>query len=119
MLKVISAIWLMVVIMASLCQAAQACQVDQFLLTKEGSLAASTPEVLLNAIKVDAEGNSEEIGRLIKHGAILRLTDNVKVEVLERSVKFKMLKIKFLDKKDPFWVKDGSLKSLVPSRRED
>jgi hypothetical protein len=58
------------------------------------------------------EGNKEKLSDLIKSGTVLRLTDNIKVQVLERSVEFKTLKIKFPDGKEPYWVKDGSLKQI-------
>jgi hypothetical protein len=37
---------------------------------------------------------------------------NLKVQVLERSFEFNMLKITFPDGKDPYWVKDGPLKQI-------
>ena len=93
-------------------QFASACQVDEFYNTKEGALAASTPETLLAAIKLDEEANKEKLADLMKSGAVLRLTDNVKVQVLERSFEFKTLKIKLPDGKTTYWVKDGSLKQI-------
>jgi hypothetical protein len=49
----------------------------------------------------------------VKSGSVLRLADDVKVQVLERSFEFKMLKIKFSDGKNhTYWVKEGSLKQL-------
>ncbi len=36
----------------------------------------------------------------------------IKVQVLERSVEFKTLKIELPDSKDTYWVKDGSLKRM-------
>jgi len=93
-------------------QYASACQVDEFYLTKEGALAASTQEALNAAIKFEEEGNKEKLADLMKSGAVLRLTDNIKVQVLERSVEFKTLKIKFPDGRGPYWVKDGSLKQI-------
>ncbi len=96
----------------SLRPAVYACQVDEFYHTKDGALAASTPEALLAAIKLEEEGSKDKLAELMKNGTVLRLTDNVKVQVLERSVEFKTLKIKFPDRKDPYWVKDGSLKQI-------
>jgi len=93
-------------------QTASACQVDEFYLTKEGALAASTPETLLTAIKFEEDGNKEKLADLVKRGMVLRLTNNVKVQVLERSVEFKTLKIKFPDEIASYWVKDGSLKQI-------
>jgi hypothetical protein len=91
---------------------ASACQVDEFYLTKDGALAASTPENLNAAVKFEEEGNRENLSGLMKSGAAQRLTDNIKVQVLERSVEFKMLKIKLPDGKEAYWVKDGSLKQI-------
>jgi len=91
---------------------ASACQVDEFYHTKESSLAASIPETLNTAIKFQEEGNKEMLADLMKSGTVMRLMGNLKVQVLERSFEFKMLKIKFPDGKDPYWVKDGSLKQI-------
>ena len=91
---------------------ASACQVDEFYHTMEGALAASTPETLNAAIKFQEEGNKEKLADLMKSGTVLRLTENIKVQVLERSFEFKTLKITFPDGKDPYWVKDGSLKQM-------
>ncbi len=93
-------------------QSASACQVDEFYLTKEGALAASTQETLSAASKFEEEGNREKLAGLMKSGTVLRLTDNVKVQVLERSVEFKTLQIKFPDGRGSYWVKDGSLKQI-------
>jgi hypothetical protein len=93
-------------------QSAPACQVDEFYNTKEGALAASTPESLNAAIKLEEEGNKDKLAVLVKSGTVLRLTDNIKVQVLERSFEFKALKIKFPDARDPSWVKDGSLRQI-------
>jgi hypothetical protein len=90
------------VIVISVYQSASACQVDEFYLTKEGALAASTPETLNSAIKFEAEGNKEKLADLMKTGTVLRLTDNSKVQVLERSFEFNMLKMKFSDGRDPY-----------------
>ncbi len=103
-------IYAITVISAS--QSASACQVDDFYLTKEGALAASTQETLNAAIRFQEEGNKEKLADLITSGTVLRLTNDIKVQVLERSVVFKTLKIKFLDGKEPYWVKDGSLKQI-------
>lgn len=81
-------------------QSASACQVDEFYNTKEGFLAASTPETLNAAIKLEEEGNKE------------RLADNARVQVLERSFEFKALKIKLPKGNSTYWVKDGSLKQI-------
>lgn len=94
-------------------QFASACQVDEFYHTNEGALAASTPQTLNAAITFQEEGNKEKLADLMKSGTVLRLTGNIKVQVLERSFEFKMLKITFPDGKDPYWVKDGSLKQIT------
>ncbi len=93
-------------------QYATACQVDEFYQTKEGALAASAPETLNAAIKLEEDGNKDELADLMKGGTVRRLENNVKVRVLERSFEFKMLKIKFPDRSDAYWVKDGSLKQI-------
>jgi len=99
-------------LLLSLSQFASACEVNEFYLTTDGTLAASTPEVLLAAIKFQEEGNKEKLEALIKSGTVLRLNDNMKVQVLERSVVFKTLKIKLPDGKELYWVKDGSLTQI-------
>jgi hypothetical protein len=99
-------------IMIPVYQFASACQVDEFYHTREGALAASTPETLHAAITYQEEGNADKLAGLVKSGAVRRLSENIKVQVLERSFDFKMLKIKFLDEKDPYWVTDGSLKQI-------
>lgn len=93
-------------------QSASACQVDEFYHTKESALAASTQEALNAATTFEEEGNKEKLAALITSATVLRLTDNIKVQVLERSVEFKTLKIKFPDGRGPYWVKDGSLKQI-------
>ncbi len=100
------------VMATSVHQYATACQVDEFYQTKEGALAASAPETLNAAIKLEEDGNKEKLAVLMKGGTVLRLSNNVKVRVLERSFEFKMLKIKFPDRSDAYWVKDGSLKQI-------
>jgi hypothetical protein len=89
-----------------------ACQVDEFYHTKDGVLAASTPEILTSAIKFGEEGNKEKLADLITNGTILRLTGNIKVQVLERSFEYKTLKIKLPEGTATYWVKDGSLKQI-------
>ena len=42
-------------------QFASACQVDEFYHTNEGALAASTPETLITAIKLQEDGNKEKL----------------------------------------------------------
>lgn len=100
------------VILISGYQSVLACQVDDFYLTKDGTLAASTPETLNAAIRLEEEGNKEKLGDLMKKGTVLQLKVNIKVQALERSFEFKMLKIMFPDRQKPYWVKDGSLKQI-------
>ena len=100
------------VMVLSLSQFSSACEVNEFYLTIDGTLAASTPEILRAAIKFQDEGNKENLAGLIKNGAVLRLSDNIKVQVLERPVVFKTLKIKLPDGKELYWVKDGTLKQI-------
>jgi len=92
-------------------QAAWACQVDEFYNTKEGSLAATTPEILNEAEKYE-EDNKDKLAALLGNRSVLRLKGDIKVQVLERSVEFKTLRIKYLDEGNPYWVKDGSLKQI-------
>ena len=112
MTKTIICFVIYAVMVISASQSASACQVDDFYLTKEGALAASTQETLNAAIRFQEEGNKEKLADLITSGTVLRLTNDIKVQVLERSVEFKTLKIKFPDGKEPYWVKDGSLKQI-------
>jgi len=93
-------------------QPASACQVDEFYTTKEGSLAATTPEILNEAVKYEDEGNKDKLAGLVSNRSVLRLKGDIKVQVLERSVEFKTLKIKYLDEGNLYWVKDGSLKQI-------
>ncbi len=96
----------------SLHRAAWACQVDEFYLTTDGSLAASTPENLSEASNYQGRGDEKKLADMIKGGIVMQLKGNIKVQALERSVEYRMLKIKFLDQGTPFWVKDGSLKRI-------
>jgi hypothetical protein len=110
--KTIILIVVCAVMLISVCQFASACQVDEFYNTKGGALAASTPEILIAAIKLEEEGSREKLADHMKSGTVLRLTDNIKVQVLERSVEFKTLKIKLPEENAACWVRDGSLKQL-------
>lgn len=112
MTKAIIGIVVFCVVVISLYQSALPCQVDDFYLTKDGTLAASSPEMLNEAVRLEEEGNNGKLGDLMKSGAVLQLAADIKVKVLERSFEFKMLKIKLPDRKDPYWVKDGSLKQI-------
>ncbi len=109
-LVVRAATWVMLIVI-SLYSSVFACQVDDFLLTKEGSLAAVTPEVLNDALS-KAQGDQARLSGLLQKGTILKLREGIKVQVLERSVEWKMLKIKLPDGSATYWVKDGSLKQI-------
>ncbi len=93
-------------------RAAWACQVDEFFLTTDGSLGASTPENLREANKYQGRGDQKKLDGMIKSGIVMQLKGNIKVQALERSVEYRMLKIKFLDRRTAFWVQDGSLKRI-------
>ena len=97
-----------VILVISQHSAAYPCSVDDFLLTKEGSLAAATPQELHRVTSLVTD-NKANLTELAKHGAVLELKGGVKVQVLERSVEWKMLKIKFPDDNKTYWVKDGAL----------
>ena len=100
-------VWLVL----SLFSAVYACQVDDFFLTKEGSLAAVTPQEL-NDVLASTADNQAKLTDHLKAGTVLKLKEGVKVQVLERSVEWKMLKIKFPDGDAIYWVKDGSLSPI-------
>jgi len=101
-------------LLTSVHRSALACQVDELYLTKEGPLAAATPQTLNEAIKYEEGGDKDKIAGLLglDNGTVLRLKGDIKVQVLERSFEFKTLKIKFSDRADLYWVKDGSLKQI-------
>ncbi len=98
-------------IVISLYSSVFACQVDDFLLTREDNLAAVTPEALNDALASQAI-NHAKLTDLLQKGTVLKLKEGVKVQVLERSVEWKMLKIKLPDEKATYWVKDGALKQI-------
>ena len=100
-----------VLIIISFISAAYACQVDDFYMTKEGNLAAVTPEAL-NDILTSAQGNQAKLTGLLQAGTVLKLKEGIKVQVLERSVEWNMLKIKLPDRNATYWVKDGSLRPI-------
>lgn len=104
------ATWVLLIVI-SLCSYVFACQVDDFLLTREGNLAAQTPEALNDAL-TKAQGDQARLTDFLEKGIILKLKDGVKVQVLERSVEWKMLKIQLPDGKATYWVKDGALKQI-------
>jgi hypothetical protein len=93
-------------------QAAWGCQVDDFYLTKGGSLAAASPERLQEAGAYEKENNKEKLDDLLKNKQVMRLEDNRRVRALERSFAMKMIKIKFEDDGDVYWVNDGALRQI-------
>ncbi len=100
------------IVLFSLHNAAWACRVDEFYLTTEGSLGASTPQNLNEAMNYQGKADQKKLAAMIKGGTAIQLKGGIKVQALERSVEYKMIKIKFLDQETPFWVKDGSLKRI-------
>ncbi len=100
-------VWLVFILLS----AVYACQVDDFYLTKEGSLAAVTPQTLNDAL-ASAPDNQTKLTALLKNGTVLKLKEGVKVQVLERSVEWKMLRIQLPDGNAAYWVKDGSLRPI-------
>jgi hypothetical protein len=90
---------------------AYACQVDDFLFTREDNLAAITPEALNDAL-TRAQGDQAKLTDLLQKGTVLKLKEGVKVQVLERSFEWNMLKIKLPDGNATYWVKDGALKQI-------
>jgi hypothetical protein len=92
--------------------ASVACQVDVFFLTKDGSIAAVNNETLAQAVKYAEAGRQDGLSALEKKGLVVRLKEDDKVQVLERSLEWKTLEIKFMNGDGPYWVKDGSLKRI-------
>ena len=78
-LYLVTCVWLL---LTSLASAVYACQVDDLLLTKEGSLAAATPEAL-NDILTSDQGGGTKLTGLLENGTVLKLKEGVKVRVLE------------------------------------
>src|SRR5512135_3433198 len=85
----------------SLHRVAWACQVDEFYMTTEGSLGASTPENLTEAISYQEHGDQKKLAAMIEGGMVMQLKGNIKVQALERSVEYRMINIKFLDQGTP------------------
>lgn len=93
-----------------------ACQVDEFYLAKEGTLAASTAEKLNEANGYQNKADQDKLLSMIKAGTVLRLKEGVKVRVTERSFEYRMLKISLPDSGIPYWVNDGTLKPIECER---
>ncbi len=89
-----------------------ACQVDDCFLTTAGYLASSSPERLQEANRYMQAGNKDKLDELIYSKLVLVLKDDVKVHALEWSIERKMIKVKFEDGNDAYWVNDGALKHL-------
>jgi len=100
-------------VLVSLHPAVPACQVDEFYLTTEGPLAASTPENLREASTYQEKGDREKLAVMMKNGMVIKLKEDIKVQVLERSFEHRMLKFRFLDQGASYWVKDGSLRQII------
>ncbi len=88
-----------------------ACQVDDFLLTKENTVAAATPEAL-NAAVASVQANPAKLNELLQAGTIVQIKEGTKVQVKERSFEWKMLKITLPDGTASYWVMDGTLKQI-------
>jgi hypothetical protein len=89
-----------------------ACQVDDCYLTTAGYLASSSPERLQDANRYMREGNKDKLDGLINSKLVLVLKDDVKVRALEWSIERKMIKVKFEDGNEAYWVNDGALKHI-------
>ena len=87
---------------------ASACQVDEFYLTNGGNLAGTTQDNLSKAEKADPQSLAD----MIENRGIIRLQDNIKVQAIERSVEYKMIKIKLPDSDFPVWVREDALKRI-------
>ncbi len=72
---------------------ASACQVDEFYLTNGGNLAGTTQNNLAKAEKADPQSHAS----MIESNGIIRLQDNVRVQAVERSIEYQMIKIKLPD----------------------
>ncbi len=95
----------------SLHGAVYACQVDEFYLTKESTLAAATPEALNSAVAL-AQADQAKLNDLIKAGTVIRVKEGTKVQVKERSFERKMLKIELPAGTTSYWIHDGVLKEI-------
>ena len=97
----------------SFCRTALSCQVDECFLTRAGYyLASSSTERLKEANSYETAGNKEKLDELLKNKIVLRLKDDVKVQALEWSIELKMIKIKFDDSGETYWVNDGALRQI-------
>ncbi len=101
-----------VIVLLLFYRAGSACQVNEVYLTKEGSLAATTAEKLSEANGYHDKADQGKLSSMMKTGTVIRLKEDVKVRVTERSVEYRMLKISLPDREIPFWVNDGALKPM-------
>ncbi len=88
------------------------CRADEFYLTEGGFLAGSTPENLLKAMEYQEKNFIPGLSRLMIHNEVIRLKNDVKVRVLERSAERHMIRIEFPDSKASYWVKEEALKKI-------
>ncbi len=88
------------------------CLADEFYLTEGGFLAGSTPENLLKGMEFQEKNFIPGLSRLMIHNEVIRLKNDVKVRVLERSAERHMIRIEFLDSKASYWVKEEALKEI-------
>ncbi len=85
---------------------ASGCQVDEFYLSNGGHLAGTTQENLSKAEKADPKG----LASMIENKGVIRLQDNIRIQAIERSVEYQMIKIKLPDQDVPLWVREDALK---------
>ncbi|MDA8422337.1 MAG: hypothetical protein M0Z89_03285 [Nitrospiraceae bacterium] len=100
-----------VLLVLSLHAAVYACQVDDYLIAKENTLAAATPDAL-NAAVASVQADQAKLSELLRAGTIIQIKEGTKVQVKERSFDWKMLKIVLPDGTASYWVKDGALKQI-------
>jgi hypothetical protein len=87
---------------------ASACQVDEFYLTNGGHLAGATQDNLGKAEKADPQS----LAIMMDNKEVIRLQDNIKVQAVERSIEYLMIKIKLPDSDVPVWVREDALKRI-------
>jgi hypothetical protein len=49
------------------------------------------------------------LNTLLKDGQVIRLKDGIRVQVIERSIQYRMLRFKLPGHETPYWVLDGAL----------
>ena len=75
-------------------------------------MASSDTELLKEANCYETAGIKEKLDKLLKKKLVLKLKDDVTVQALEWSIELKMIKIKFDDSGETYWVNDGALKQI-------